>query len=205
MLLPPTGWLESISGEEQWLVCRCSESIPHYACLLLQPVCGSACAKTIKSLLCPKHSRLVKDILASHETHMHSTLFWSVLGPPFLGIVPWCWLLPMLVWLQDLLHLAEPLQMQTWGFCKAHTPPFFLFPLLHCLTLKLFQISMDTVSPRQCNDVTCYSLGFPKCAQKATLCSVFCRKTRCLSWSITPVFIWLIAALDTTALICTYL
>lgn len=139
MLLPPTGWLESISGEEQWLVCRCSESIPHYACLLLQPVCGSACAKTIKSLLCPKHSRLVKDILASHETHMHSTLFWSVLGPPFLGIVPWCWLLPMLVWLQDLLHLAEPLQMQTWGFCKAHTPPFFLFPLLHAWLLNCFK------------------------------------------------------------------
>lgn len=139
MLLPPTRWPEGVSGGEQWLVCRCSESIPHCSCLLLQPVCGSACAKTIRSLLCPKHSCLVKDILASHETHMHSTLFWSVLAPPCLDIVPWCWLLPMLVWLQDLLHLAEPLQVQTWSFCKAHPPPFFLFLLLHALLLNNFK------------------------------------------------------------------
>lgn len=118
------------------LLCRCSESIPHCANLLLQTVCGSACAKTIKSLLCLKHSRLDKAVLAPHETHMHSTLFYSVLAPPFLDIVPWCWLLPMLVWLQDLLHLAEPLQMRTGSFCKAHIPILLSLSPLACLTLK---------------------------------------------------------------------
>lgn len=49
---------------------------------------------------------------------------------------------------------------------------------LACLALKTFYISMDAVSPRLCNDVTCCSLGFPKCAQKAALCTAFCRKTR---------------------------
>lgn len=209
MLFPPTGWLESVSGEEQWLLCRCSESISHCANLLLQTVCGSACAKTIKSLLCPKHSRLDKAVLAPHETHMHSTLFYSVLAPPFLDIVPWCWLLPMLVWLQDLLHLAEPLQMRTGSFCKAHTPILLSLSPLACLTLKSFHISMDAVSPRQCNDITCYSLGFPKCAQKAALCAALCRKTHIAFlepyWSITPVLIWLITILDTVALICAYL
>lgn len=127
MLLPPTGWLESVSGKEQWLFCRCSKNIPHCACLLLQPVCGSAYAKSIKSLLCPKRSHLAKDVLASHETHMHSTLFWLVLAPPFLDTAPWCWLLTMLVWLQDYFTWQSSYKRRHGDLAKLIPDPSFSF------------------------------------------------------------------------------
>lgn len=195
MLLPPTGWLESVSGEEQSLFCRCSESIPHCACLLLQPVCGSACAKNIKSLLCSKHSRLVKEILASHETHMHLLCFDQCLLLPSLTLCPDAGSCQCLSGFKTT-SLGRALANADMELLQGPYSTHLSLSPLACLILKSFYIYMDAISPRQCNDV----LGFSKYAQKASLCTVFCRKTHAAFlepyWFITPVFIWLITMLN---------
>lgn len=204
MLLPPTGRLESVSGKSSdWsadvqrtfhtaLVSCCSQCVG----LLVQKPLKVFCALSISAWL----------RLSWLHTKPICTLFWWVHAPPCLDIVPWCWLLPMLAWLHDLLHLAEPLKMQTWSYCTAHTTFFFPFLLLHAFLLNHFTFPWMLSVP---DSAMILHAIVPKCAQKVALFSVFCRKTHVSFlepyWSITPVVIWLITMLDTIALICTYL
>lgn len=82
---PLGDWRAFLVRTLQCLVCRCAGSTPPLSCLTLQPVHGTACVKALKSHLCPQLSHLIKDILASHETHIHLTLFWSGLSPSCLS------------------------------------------------------------------------------------------------------------------------
>lgn len=111
----------------------------------------------------------------------------------------------MLVWVQDLLHLAEPLQMQTWSFSKACTPPFFPFLLLHALLLNHFtfpwmlSVTGSVMMFRGSRNVLKNLLCVLSSVEKHML--PFLSHTG----PFHQFFIWLITMLDTIALIYTYL
>lgn len=154
-LLSPEGWLVRTL---QWLVCRCAGNTPPHSCL---------------PCFCPQHSLQVKGILAS----LKPALTWHCFGDGFLfpasPLSPDGWLLPILVWLQDSLHLAEVLQMQKQSFGNILVPPFFLFPLLHnaerhALLLNVSKFSWMVSVPDSAVMFMLHAVDwvFPRCTQK---------------------------------------
>lgn len=125
---PLGDWRAFLVRTLQCLVCRCAGSTPPLSCLTLQPVHGTACVKALKSHLCPQLSHLIKDILASHETHIHLTLFWSGLSPSCLS--PDASSCQCLSGSRTHLTWQGPRKCRQ-SFGNTPTPPFFLFPLLH--------------------------------------------------------------------------
>lgn len=151
-------WRVFLVRSVQCPVCRCAGSTPSHSCL---------------PSLCPQHSLQIEGILTSQETCINLTLFWWWFSLPCFTIVPWCWLLAILVWLQDSLHLAEPLQLQTQTFGNGLVPPFFLFPLFHnaerralLLNVSKFSWMVSVLDSAVMFMLHATDWEYPRCTQK---------------------------------------
>lgn len=148
---------------------------PPRSCLHLQTVHGAAHSKAVKSHLCPQRSHLLKDILTSHETHIHSTLFWSGLSPPASptpdGNSYQCLLAPVPTWVL----VRAP--------ANAPIPPFLLLPLLpngerNALLPNTSKFSWVPAVPGSALMFMLHAIDwvFPRCNQRAALYIACCGK-----------------------------